>query len=375
MKEEKNAVKQLSRSNIYYIMCNIKGIMMFFIVMFHCISPVVNQSRFSYANDSPLPTMILTVLVALLMFSAVPSFVFMTGYSSKDTESCRKDAFGLYLLPYFVLTLLLALEYSIINGVFYVDVFEPLMQLWFLMAMYIWMITLNDVVSIRFVLPLSIALCLATGMVANGTLFKFTFGVTSFFALSYVFMFFPFMLIGLKTTDSVLCRIRNTRILPVIFSFLLIITISVGLGCVFYFDDKRRLFDLAVLKGSGNYLEYLGGDSGFSTYSEVNIYGAFLRILLFVFVFALMCLLIRFIPKNRVPFLTRVGEASMTIFCLHIFILVPLTRLIKPDLWLQLLISVPLSVVLCFVLSMKNVNRGFMRIIFKMSDAVCVKKH
>ena len=374
MKGRKLSGEELSRVDVYYMMTNIKGIMILLIVMFHCVSPVINRTQFSYVDGVSLPMMVTISFVAMIVLSAVPSFVLITGYGSKDVEGCRKSAFGLYFIPYIVLTFFLATEYAFINGVFYVDVFEPLMQLWFLMAMYIWMIILRDVSSIKFAIPLSLVLSLISGMVANGSFFKFTFGVDSFFSLSYVFTFLPFLLIGLKTTQAWLSKIRSTGLASIVVSVIVMSAISIGLGCTFYFDERRRLFDIASLRGNGNYLEYFGGESGFSTYAEVNTYGAFLRILLFAFVFAFIYILVRLIPKRRVPFLTRVGDASMTIFCLHVFILVPISRFIKPDFLIQLAVSIPISVAVCWILSCKKVNKAFMNTVFRVSDAVAVRK-
>lgn len=374
MNRKKIVTEEMPRIDIYYIMSNIKGIMMLLIVMFHCVSPVINSTRFSYIGEASLPLLIAISLLAMVMLSAVPSFVLITGYGSKDVESCGKDAFGHYFIPYIVLTLLLAVEYSFVNGVFYVDVFEPLMQLWFLMAMYIWMITLRDVSSIKFAVPLSILLSLVSGMVANGDVFKFTFGVSSFFSLSYVFTFLPFLIIGTRITGATLSRVRNSGAAWTAAAAALMLAIAVGLGCTFYFSDKYSLFDITSIRGNGNYLTYFGGESGFSSYAEVNIYGALLRVLMILFVFALAFVMFRFIPNKRVPLLTRVGEASMTVFCLHIFFLVPIASLIKADLLIQLSISIPVSVAVCWLLSCRKINKAFMRAVFWVSDAITVKK-
>lgn len=370
MKDIVKTENQLTRLDIHYLLTNIKGIMILLLVMYHFISPIVNETQISYVEGLPLGGQIAFCLLAMTMFSAVPLFVMIAGYGSKDTESCRESAFGLYFVPYIILMLLLILEYAIFSGVVFVKLFEPMMQMWFLFAMFIWMLILKDIASIRFVIPISIIISLVSGMAIVSDHFIFTMGFGSFFSLSYVVAFLPFLLIGVKITDNVLSKMRNVKLLPILAAVLVVVAIPVIAACVFRFSSSYDFFDLALLKGNADYRTYF---SSLGSDSMINISGAVFRIALMVFSVVLGFLAIRFIPKKKIPFITRIGNASLTIFSLHVFIIIPLTTFLKLDLLPMFLIALPATALLCWLLSARKVNKAYMSLMFRIADAIKVK--
>lgn len=361
---------KLSRLENHYLFTNIKGIMIFVLVIYHCISAMLANLRYSHLDGQPLIVSVGISALVLMFVSAVPIFVTVAGYNSKNADLCRKTAFDLYFVPYVILMLLMIAFNAVFSGTVTVYIFEPLMQLWFLIAMFIWMLILKDVVSLKFAIPITVALSIISGMVANYEHFRFTMRLGGFFALSQVFSFLPFLVIGYKISQNTMSKICNAKPRWTFIAILLAVAVSVGLGAVICYNDSYSAYTLISLKGDGSYLEYF---SNLSTYTAVNISGALYRIALFIFVFAVAFLLVRFVPRKKVPFLTRIGNASLTIFCLHFFIVMPILQMFKMSMGWLFAVTVPLSVIICWVLSIDKVNRTYMSIMFKLADAIKVK--
>lgn len=362
--------KKLKKLEEHYLLTNIKGIMIFLLVVYHFLSPSLNSSQFSVLETDSIAGNIFLSILSLLYMSAVPVFLLITGFGSKDTSSCRETAFGLYFVPYIVLMLIMALINAAFSGTVMLYPFEPLMQLWFLLAMFIWMLILKDVVSLKFAIPLTVIISLISGMTANYEHFQFTMRLDGFFAMSYVLAFLPFVIIGYKISSEMLSKICNAKRLNVIVALLVALAIPVGFGLLINFSDKYKLYSLVSLKCNEGYLTYF---SNLSSYTECNLSGASFRLLFFVFILAFAVILLRFIPKKKIPFLTRIGNASLTIFSLHVFIVTPIIYFIKFDIMIMCIAAMPAAALICCLLSINKVNKTYMKMIFKISDAVKVK--
>ena len=371
--------KKLSRLEGYYLTTNIKGVLILFLAMYHFISGTVNSSLNTIEDTLGTAGLLMCTPLVVFFLCATPIFVFITGYGSKDTEACRNTAFTLYFIPYLVLTLVMVLEIALINGLpIKLFPFEPLIQLWFLLSMFIWMLMLKDAARIRFILPISAVIMLVIGMMSNNGVFAFSSGLGTFFGLSRALYYFPFLLLGFFMSAKALERIRNAKAVTVIIGFLLIAALGVGTVAMCCVNPNFSIRSLLLFKGDGTYLNYLLTDANagfFSAHWKVNVAGAVITLVFCVLTLLLLFLMLRLMPKKKVPVLTRIGNASYTVFCLHVFIVMPLSVLINMlDFKLALLVSAVGAFAICMLLSVNKVNKTFMSLIFKTGEALTRKK-
>ena len=366
--------KSLSRLETHYLLSNIKGVLIFILVCYHFLAPALNAQQFNNVPIYGAAGFALVVFLIFVFLSAVPLFVMITGYGSKDTDSCRESAFSLYFVPYILLSVLLTAEYAIFSGVFFLSPFNPLMQLWYLLAMFIWMLILKDIMSIKLIIPVSIVISLVSGMVANSEHFIFTLGTDGFFSLAYVFAFLPYLVIGVKLSQNMLSKIRTSKPVYTVIAVCAALAVLISVGALVAFNDSYSLYSIISLKGNSGYLPYF---NNLSSYTAVNISGAGIRAAFMIFVLAAGFLFLRFMPKRKVLFLSRIGNASLTIFCIHFFAVLPISKLFPTDMniFLMLGISIALSTVICWFLSIDKINRGYMGIVFKITDIIKEKKN
>ena len=302
MKENASQVK-MSRLESYYLTTNRKGVLIVFLVMYHFVSGTVNSAFPSIEQTFGNAGLIAFSPLLTVLLSATPIFVFITGFGSKDTEACRNTAFTLYFLPYLILTLITALEMTLIKGLpIRLFPFDPLMQLWFLLSMFIWMLTLKDVARIKFILPVSVIVMLVIGMMSNNGVFAYSSGLTTFFGLSRVFYYFPFLLLGFFTGASTLGRIRKTGPVTVVLALLLFLAIGAGAVGFCAYDHNFSVSDLLIFKGDGAYFNYLSAGSGsamFNAHWKINLAGAAITVILCAVTRLLLFLLLRLMPKKK----------------------------------------------------------------------------
>ena len=358
----------LNRLETYYLLTNVKGVMIFVLVLYHFVMESFRADNYGGIRALGLGGMLGIAPLILLFFCAVPLFVFVTGFSSKDTDSCRETAFSLYFIPYLLLSVVMALEYGLINGLpIYFFPFEPLMQLWYLLAMFLWMLLLKDVSRIKGILVISYLITLVIGMRFNNPVLAASSGVGTFLSLSRVLYFFPFLLLGFfmkPETLSRLCRVKWQFAALAAAGFA---ALSVGTEALCCRGDANGIVSLLVLNGNASYQERVQG----MNHLQINLFGALLTVLLTAMTLCLLVTMLRFMPKKKIPFLTRLGDASLTVFSLHVFLTIPLTgQIAKLPLVPAFFVSIGAAAITCFLLSLRPVHKTYSRFIFRIGDAI-----
>ena len=102
-------------------------------------------------------------------FFHMPLFVFISGMFSKNASKRRNRAFADLVVPVLAVQALWLVWLAVTDGLRYAlsQVFTPQFALWYLVALFVWRLTLPDLVRVRFILSVSAALFFF-GQVFNG---------------------------------------------------------------------------------------------------------------------------------------------------------------------------------------------------------------
>ena len=106
----------------------------------------------------------LRAVIILIYSFHMPLFIALSGYLSTNPDKRREYAFADLFLPY----ILFQLVFGVLNipsevfGEVLENIFLPQFGLWYLLALFIWRITLKDIVKIKGVFWISIALNVCT---------------------------------------------------------------------------------------------------------------------------------------------------------------------------------------------------------------------
>ena len=364
----KAPVKSMNRLEIHYLLTNIKGVLIFILVYYHFLSSVINADGGANIAGLGRTGALLIAPIVMAMLCAVPLFVFISGYGAKNTDACRETAFSLYFIPYLLLSVLMAVEYGIVNGFpMYFFPFEPLMQLWYLMAMFLWMLLLKDLARIKGIFVVSYLVSLLIGMYFNNAVVIASSGADTFLSLFRTLYFLPFLLIGFFTKADAFSGIRRTKPIVGLAAAAAFVAASVGLMALCCRKNAANFHVLLLMKGDGEYRNHLSG----VTNLQSNLLGAGLTVCLTVLCLLLAAVAIRFMPKKKIPLLTRLGDASLTVFSLHVFVTIPLSGLIaKLDVWYACLVDAAATALLCLLLSWHPVHKAYSRFVFRLGEIV-----
>lgn len=191
---------------------NIKMLLIFLVVLGHAIAYA------KWAGDTGL----LCLYNCIFSFH-MPVFVFISGYFSKRITGPRKKDIEILLYPYLV--------FQVLN-VFYVryikhnpaswNLFIPLHQNWYILALFIWRLTIPYFQYVNKWIGIAIALGLSL-------IFSKYQVADNLFALNYVFVFLPFFVLGYYIDKAEIQRIKKriVNIFVLIAAFVLFAAIIV----------------------------------------------------------------------------------------------------------------------------------------------------
>lgn len=364
----KNTKKPMTRLESHYLLANIKGVMTYFLVLYHFISGNINITGGMEVQGLSKTALSMVAPVIFAMFCAVPLFVFITGYGSKDTTACRQNAFSLNLVPYLLLTAAMILENLILNGFpLRISPFEPLLQFWYLISLFWWMLLLKDLVQIKGSLVIAFAVMFLVGMQINNGGLVYQTGVGTLFSLSRTLYFLPILLLGYRSTQKNLSDIRCSSPLWGILAAVGFVGGSIATVLWVQGNEKMTMYSLLLLKGDrayGNYLPQM------DAWWKVNVTGTALTVIFLVLTAMLLYLALRFMPKKRIPLLTRIGDSALTVYCLHGFIAVLVGRWIAPlGIRVSFYVGAAMAVGVCLLLSLPAVHKTYSRFLFWVADA------
>ena len=167
---------------------NLKGLLIISVVYVHLYDML--------GQKTPLLFTIRTIVLAVQM----PLFLFLCGYFGKHAEKRRDAAWAEYLLPFLLFnTLYYLVRAEQEPGMQYV-LLRPLNMYWFLLTLLIIRVLMPELLRIRWLLPIS----LAVALLAGGDPF-----IGRDLSLSRTICFLPFYLLGYFCTPAHMRRIRK----------------------------------------------------------------------------------------------------------------------------------------------------------------------
>ncbi len=375
---QKTAKGKLSRLEEYYLITNIKGFLTLLIVFYHLISVRLNSGAFNAHNVSLNILPIAPVFVA--GFSIVPIFIIITGFYSKNTDACRNNAFSTTLVPYIILQIVsMAFFGLIIYGKMTFNLFMPCYQLWYLLSLFFWQLTLKDVVRIKGGFWILFIASLLVGVTLSFPMFAFDEGMGVYMSLFHTVAFYPYLLIGYFVKSETIARIRNTKLV----NGLLLIALFLIIGYAFEFTvisvDALPTFSPLLLKSDSDYIDYLhnvvnGQVYGLNSYVLTALVGIVYKLVQYISVILLSIAAIRFFPAKKIPFLTKLGAASITVYCLHTFVAIPIGLILPMDnLWIYFALVTVLAFAISWLFSLNAINKRYTKFFLFIGEKIMKK--
>ncbi|MBP5543940.1 MAG: acyltransferase family protein [Kiritimatiellae bacterium] len=271
---------------------NIKALLLFLVALGHSL----DMYRQGNVSDD--------IVMKYLYLFHMPFFAFITGYFSKDFARARTSAVRFVLVPYLVFqsiyvllgTLMIRLGVAKFNAdIFKPSILIPTSAFYYLIAVFFW----KSMVGI-FKLRYPIALSIAAGLLVSTT------QETSFhIGYAAVFSLLPFFVLGVRCDHAKVERIRS---LPR-WAAMAVLVLGIPLA--------------ACLPYSIHNIRMTYASTGMS-----NLTGMGYRILFYAIATAMSIAVLNLMPARRFGF-TRIGEASLLVYCISTILSPHAYRLIE----------------------------------------------
>ncbi len=265
----------------------------------------------------------------------MPCFIFINGFLAKKMNSggkLRVDKILITLWLYLIFKLGTALLSYVLGQETQLRLFKENSAPWYLLALTIWYLSVPflERINVRYLIPGSFLIGLIAGYINS---------LGGIMALSRVFAFFPFFIIGFSLPAKGLEEfLDKKRRLPAV---LVLITVLILL--VIFFKQLKP------------FLEMVYGSTYKQALEELAPYGALVRAAWYVLAVVTSMAVMVLVPRGRL-FFTVLGERTMQVYMIHIWVRNGLlyvgffNMLKEKDSYLSLLVLLG-SIVLTFLLS------------------------
>lgn len=317
MKEKKSRI---------WLLSNMKAVLIILVVFGHVLPRIPGLGELR------------TNLRIFIWMFHMPAFLFVSGFLSKNLEKCRDKALQSRLLPYVMMSVIVAMSRYALGGKgFHLTLIVPVLTAWYFLVLFWYAVFTPEIVKIRGHFILAVVLSLVMGMVGS---------VGDAYGFSKAFAFFPFYLAGYHCTREWLSRIHK---LPKLLS---IPALFEAVGIAYWFQGQ----DVdAVLMFSQK-----------SPYHELelsNLQGLLYRGIGFVGAALMIFVLIQLCSDKRRT-LTYIGDNTLVIYSFHLAFLylidwLGLTRN-TGNIALQMVQVVLVTVVTVLVLAFPVWNRWYL---------------
>ena len=237
----------------------------------------------------------------------MPAFVFMSGYLSKKPQDVLKNVKNL-LIPYILGYSLTWYAYVWLGRSMDYELLRPSgTVMWYVLALFIYRLTIEALGKVRFIVPLSIIFALWAGTRPE---------FTTYLSSSRIVVFFPFFVAGY------LWKSDYTKVVRKFKGKWVLIPIS---GLLLYAIPNFMMennIPIDIFRGNHTY-QLCGMD---------NITGMLIRLLMYLVSFVLILTFLALIPDIKLP-ITFIGRNTMGIYFFHYPIMIVLNGL--------LLLSIP----------------------------------
>ena len=307
-----------------YCLDNFKAILMFTVVLGHLYELIIfPTSRFQY----------------LIIYSFhMPAFAFISGLCFKRTDDNK--LFKNVLYPYIIFqtfyTLLLFFKDSPESNLT-LQYYTPYWALWYLLALFLWCALANIISDSKksgaIILILTFIIAILVGYDNK---------IGYYLSLSRTVVYFPMFFAGVYISScapNLITKLKNIKSLRFISVGLILIS-------VFFLYLYRNSITPSWFYNSSAY--------------SVNGCGLLFRIINYLLAIVFILFFILFLPNKRIPFITYIGQNTVSVFVLHIFIIRFLpTKLLLEWLPVPAVSVVLLALIITAVLSSRPVNALF----------------
>ena len=259
---------------------NIKVLLIFLVVFNHIIA----------FNLVKVDTVVRYVWYAITIFH-MPAFVFISGYLSKKPQNVLKN-FKNLLIPYVLgYTLTWYSQIWLGRSVDY-EILRPTGSvMWYILALFIYRLTIEALGKIRFIVPLSILFALWAGTRPE---------FTTFLSSSRIVVFFPFFVAGYLWKSEYITAIRKFK-----GKWILVAISGVLLWAIPNYMIPNEM-GIAIFRGN----------HGYQLCGLTNPQGVILRLLMYLVSFVVVYTMLALVPDIKLP-LTYVGRHTMGIYFFH----------------------------------------------------------
>ena len=259
---------------------NIKVLLIFLVVFNHIIA----------FNLVKVDTVVRYVWYAITIFH-MPAFVFISGYLSKKPQNVLKN-FKNLLIPYVLgYTLTWYSQIWLGRSVDY-EILRPTGSvMWYILALFIYRLTIEALGKIRFIVPLSILFALWAGTRPE---------FTTFLSSSRIVVFFPFFVAGYLWKSEYITAIRKFK-----GKWILVAISGVLLWAIPNYMIPNEM-GIAIFRGN----------HGYQLCGLTNPQGVILRLLMYLVSFVVVYTMLALMPDIKLP-LTYVGRHTMGIYFFH----------------------------------------------------------
>ena len=279
-----------------YLIDNFKSLLIFLVVFNHIIA----------FNLVKVDTVVRYIWYAITIFH-MPAFIFVSGYLSKKPQNVLKN-FKNLLIPYILgYSLTWYSQIWLGKSVDY-EILRPTgTVMWYILALFIYRLTIEAFGKIRFIVPLSIIFALWAGTRPE---------FTTFLSASRIVVFFPFFVAGYLWKSEYITAVRKFK------GKLVLVPISAVLLWAIPNYMISNEMGVAIFRGNHSY-KLCGLE---------DPEGIVIRLLMYLVSFILIYTLLALLPDIKLP-LTYIGRRTMGIYFFHYPIMIVLNGL--------LLLSIP----------------------------------
>lgn len=263
-----------------YLIDNFKVLLIFLVVFNHIIA----------FNLVKVDIVVRYVWYAITIFH-MPAFIFVSGYLSKKPQSALKN-FKNLLIPYILgYSLTWYSQIWLGKSVDY-EILRPTgTVMWYILALFIYRLTIEALGKIRFIVPISIIIALWAGTRPE---------FTTFLSASRIVVFFPFFVAGYLWKSEYITAVRKFR-----GKWVLVPISGVLLWAIPNYMISNEM-GIAIFRGN----------HGYKLCGLTDPEGIILRLLMYLVSFILIYTFLALLPDIKLP-LTYVGRHTMGIYFFH----------------------------------------------------------
>ena len=303
---------------------NIKGFLIFLVVFGHFLYYL---TYFSLNNN---------VVNALYMFH-MEAFVFVSGFFSKSEHS--KSFHPLFNLAVSFIILQFGFVFY---GIFFMhqnpSPVVPLCTSWYILALIIWRITVSHLAKIKFIIGFLFILSILS---------LFCQDINIQFGMNKVIFYYPFFMSGYLLNPEKIKSIRNIPKIKKYIISIVLLFITIVLGTLLYNTFNITKADLIQ-----------------DIIENCNINHIFARISIYIISFLMIIFMLFFFNDKKLPFLTKIGKNSFSIYLVHCPFMLAFTYFaINYTNDIQIILSILFTVLLCIVFGADIINNLIKKIL------------